>query len=109
MNNNCLFSTTTNNDFSNRILSEAYQLISDAALNSQKESHEKYELKNKIIEEAKDMTTQEKINAIDNNYDRRNQENWHNILNFTVFSFGVISIILGSPIAIKNIRKLIVS
>ena len=53
------------------------------------------------------MNTQEQLDAMDRNYDRRNQERWQNVLYFAVVSFSVVGIAIGSPIAVKNVRKLL--
>ena len=53
------------------------------------------------------MNTQEKLDAMDRNYARRNQERWQNILCFAVISFSVVRIAIDSPTTIKNIRRLL--
>ena len=65
------------------------------------------ETKKKLIESANDMNTQEKLDAMDRNYVRRNQEHWQNILCFAVISFSVVRLAIDSPAAIKNIRRLL--
>lgn len=53
------------------------------------------------------MSTQEKLNAMDTNYDRRNQERWQNALfYFAIISFSVVGL-AGSTFAVKNVRKLL--
>lgn len=89
------------------IIDEVRQKISDAATDAEVTSKEKYITKLKLIESADDMNTQEKLDAIDKNYDRRNQERWQNVLYFAVISFSVAGIAIGSPVAIKNIRRLL--
>ena len=69
-------------------------------------SKEKYDLKNRLIENAADMTTQEKLDAIDLNYDRHNQEVWQNILIAGFAALGLIGLASGNPTIIKNIRRL---
>ncbi|MCD8014310.1 MAG: hypothetical protein LUG99_14245 [Lachnospiraceae bacterium] len=66
-------------------------------------SKEKYERKEKLIEEAKDMSTKEKLDALDQNYDRHNQEVWQNMLIF----LALIGIAAGSPTIIRNVRRLV--
>ena len=70
-------------------------------------SEEKYITKQKLIVSADDMNTQEQLDAMDRNYDRRNQERWQNVLYFAVVSFSVVGIAIGSPIAIKNVHRLL--
>lgn len=89
------------------ILTDVQQKISEAAFSAEKESKEKYEAKAKLIEAATDMSTQEKLDAMDKNYERRNQENWQNVLTFATVSIGVIGLVVGSPAAVKTVRKLI--
>ena len=91
----------------NIIVNEICQKISDATTNAENASKEKYITKKKLIESANDMNTQEKLDAMDRNYDRRNQERWQNVLYFAVVSFSVVGIAIGSPIAIKNVHRLL--
>lgn len=94
------------NSLQNIIFNEVRQKIFDAATDAENISKEKYTAKEKIIESANDMSTQEKLDAMDKNYDRRNQERWQNVLYFAVISFGVVGIAIGSPVAVKNVRRL---
>ena len=108
MNNNNLIQATNEQDtMQSTIINEVRQKISDAAINAENTSKEKYAAKEKLIASADDMTTQEKLDAMDSNYDRRNQERWQNVLRFAAMSFGVVGIAIGSPIAVKNVRKLL--
>lgn len=90
------------------LLDDIHQIISDAVSESEKMSKEKYQVKLKLIESASDMSTQEKLDAIDKNYDCWNQEHWQNILTLTVASVVLIGLVAGSSVAIKATRKLIV-
>ena len=47
------------------------------------------------------------MDATDKNYDRRNQERWQNALYFTVASLSIVGLAVGSPVAVKNIHKLL--
>ena len=91
----------------NIIINEICQEISDATANAEKASEEKYIARKKLIESANDMNTKEKLDAMDRNYARRNQERWQNILCFAVISFSVVRIAIDSPTTIKNIRRLL--
>ena len=107
MNNNNLTQITNEKDTLQKIvISEVHQKVSDATTDAEKTSKEKYITKQKLIESAKDMTTQEKLDAMDKNYDRRNQERWQNVLHFAVISFSVVGLAIGSPVAVKNVRRL---
>lgn len=70
-------------------------------------SKEKYERKVKLIEEAKDMSTKEKLDSLDQNYVRHNQEVWQNILIFSTISLALIYVAAGSPTIIKNVRRFV--
>ena len=72
-------------------------------------SKEKYDLKARLIENADDMTTKEKLDALDHNYDRHNQEVWLNIIFFGAISFALIGIAAGNPTIIRNIRSKLVA
>ena len=87
-------------------IDEVYQKIADAATDAENDSKEKYIAKGNLIDSANDMSTQEKLDAWDENYDRRNQERWKNLLYFTAASFTLIVITIGSPTAVRNIHKL---
>lgn len=91
--------------FQNIIIDEFHQKISDVAADAEVASKEKYITKLKSIESADDMNTQEKLDAMDRNYDRRNQEHWQNVLCFAVISFSVVGIAVGFPVAIKNVLR----
>ena len=91
----------------NIIINEVRQKIVNASTDAEATSKEKYIIKLKLIVSADDMNTQEKLDAMDRNYDRRNQECWQNVLYFAVISFSVVGIAIGSPVAIKNVRRLL--
>lgn len=89
------------------IINEVLQKISDETTDAETTSKEKYIAKQKLIESANDMNIQEKLDAMDRNYNCRNQERWQNVLCFAVISFSVVGLAIGSPAAIKNVRKLL--
>ena len=77
MNENNLTQTTNEHDtLQSIVISEVRQKISNTANDAENTAKEKYIAKQKLIESADDMTTHEKLNAMDKNYDRRNQERW---------------------------------
>lgn len=98
---------TETNSLKNIIFDEVHQKISNTIIDAENVSKEKYATKEKLIESANDMTTQEKLDAIDKNYDRRNQERWQNMLYYAMISFSMVGIVLSNPVAIKNVRKLL--
>lgn len=89
------------------ILKDIIKKISEAANDAENVSKEKYAAKAKLIEAANDMSTKEKLDATDKNYDRRNQEGWQNVLCFAVASLSAVGLAVGSPVAVKNIHKLL--
>lgn len=89
------------------IIEDIRKRISEVASDAENVSKEKYIVKAKLIEAADDMTTPEKLDALDSNYDRRNQERWQNVLYFAVISFSVVGIAICSPVAAKNVRRLL--
>ena len=58
--------------------------VSEVSATLNETSKEKYDKKITLIENAQDMTTKEKLDAIDKCYDRRTQESWQNILRFGI-------------------------
>lgn len=88
------------------ILENIYQKVFVTITDEENMSKEKYTAKIKLIENAADMSTREKLDAMDKNYDRRTQEYRQNILPFAVISLCISGLVIGSPIAAKNIQKL---
>lgn len=70
-------------------------------------SKEKYDLIARLIEEADDMTTKEKLDTLNQNYDRHNQEVWHGIIIFGFVSLTLIGIAVGNPTIVKNVSRLV--
>ena len=69
-------------------------------------SKSKYDFKVKLIEEAKDLNTKEKLEELDKNYDRHNQEVWQNFATFCIVGLSLVGIAVGGPTVIKNIHKI---
>ena len=87
------------------LINDVRKKISEATTDAENESKEKYAAKTKLIENATDMSTKEKLDAMDKNYDRRNQERWQIVHCFAVRSLILVGLAIGSPVALKNIRK----
>lgn len=104
--NNSMPTWARQNTLQEVILNDVYQKISDAVSDSEKMSKEKYNAKLKLIESATDMSTQEKLDALEKNSDRQKQEHLQNILTFAVVS-SLLGLAVGSPTAVKVMRKLI--
>lgn len=104
-----IFNTTDDSNFKDTIFSDVQKILSDTILSTEKESKDKYETKAKLIEKATDMSTQEKLTALDKNYACRNLEAWQNILYFAAISVGALGLFIGNPVTTKNVRKLLVS
>lgn len=81
--------------------------VSEVSATLNETSKEKYDKKITLIENAQDMTTKEKLDAIDKCYDRRTQESWQNILHLARVSALIIGLAAGSPAAIKSFKRLI--
>ncbi len=79
--------------------------ITDAVDGLASTSKEKYERNATLIENATDLTTQEKLNANNENYDRHRQEIFEGIV-FTVLSLALIGIAVKNPTAIKRVLRL---
>ena len=63
----------------------------------------KYLLKARMIEECQDMSTKEKLVALDSNYDRHNQEVLRNIIITSIFSLALMGIVKGAPTILKKV------
>ena len=70
-------------------------------------SKEKYERKAKLIEEAEDMNTKEKLEAMDQNYDRHNQEVLQGVVRLGMAILIVVCITSGNTTVIKVVRHLV--
>jgi hypothetical protein len=70
-------------------------------------SKEKYHEKAKLIEEAEDLSTQEKLDALDSNYDRHNREVWQGILSLAACGVAVWGIVTFGPSIAKGARGII--
>ena len=53
------------------------------------------------------MTTEEKLLAMDKNYDRHSLEVWQSIIAFGGISLVVICVVSGNPTIIKGIQRLV--
>lgn len=70
-------------------------------------SKEKYDHKAKLIDNASDITTQQKLDAYDQNYKHYNQEIWCDILIFGVVALGLIGLASYNPAINKNVRRFV--
>lgn len=83
-------------------IKEIYKKTHEIIFDAENESKKKYIAKRKLIESADDMSTREKLDAMDKNYDRWNQEHRQNALNFTIIFLGLVGIAIGGPIVVKK-------
>ena len=83
-------------------IKEIYKKTHEVVFDSENESKKKYIVKRKLIESADDISTREKLDAMDKNYDRWNQERRQNALNFTIIFLGLFVIAIGGPIVVKK-------
>lgn len=110
MNENNLLRTTNEQDTLQSIyISEICKKISDAITDAENSSREKYATKQNLIKSANDMNTNEKLEAMDRNNERRNQERWQNTRFFVVKSFIVVGISIVNLVAVKNVRRVIIA
>lgn len=96
--NNLLRTTKEQGTLQSIFISEIRKKISDATTDAENTSKEKYATKQKLIESANDMNTHEKLEAMDRNCDRRNQERWQNALYFAVIFSSVVGVSIGSRV-----------
>ena len=102
MNNNMSImhiNTEGNNDFIENCITDAMDVLAST-------SKEKYQQKATLIENSTDMTTQDKLSALDENYDRRMQEIIINVA-ITILSATLVGIALKNPTAIKRVLRLV--
>lgn len=103
---NAVQSSNELNFLQDMILNEVCPKFWDALTDAENNSKEKYATKQRLIESANDMTTQERSDAIDKNYGCRNHERWQIALSFAMIYFIVVGIAYRDPSALKNICNL---
>lgn len=91
--------TDGNDDFIENYITDAMDTLAST-------SKEKYEQKTCLIENATDMTTQEKLHALDENYDRHVHEIIMGVA-ITVLSVTFLGIAIKNPTAIKRVLRLV--
>ena len=88
-------STTIQNNSSTQFLNDFSNMIFNFLNYSKNISEKKYETNLKLIESAKDMSTNEKLNAVTLNHKLKKQENYENLAlsSFISLSLFVCSLI----------------
>lgn len=86
------------NDFIGNCINDAIDALAST-------SKEKYEQKSSLIENATDMTTQEKLHALDENYDIHMQEIIMGVT-ITVLSLTILGIAIKNHTTIKQVLRL---
>lgn len=81
-------------------------IISNFFTESQKTSKELYTEKLKLITSAKDMSTAEKLTAMNDSYSTWYQQNWQSVCCLCIIAFSTTA---GVSIAIKAVRKVLVA
>lgn len=99
-------SITSFTNIPSSLQNEMSLIISNAFTESQKTSKELYTEKLKLITSAKDMSTTEKLTAMNDSYSTWYQQNWQNVCCLCII---VLSTTVGVPIAIKAVRKVLVA
>lgn len=107
MNKNNLIQATSEQGIIKDTIKGIHKKISETSSDGANTSKEKYLAKVKLIEEANDISTQEKLNAMDSNYDCWNKEHWQNMFYYTFVSFSMLGVTIGSYVAVKSVRKLL--
>lgn len=82
----------------NNILDEVRRKFFEVVGNAEVTSKDKYITKLKLIESADDISFQEKLDAMDKNYNCRKQEHYQNLFYLAIISFSVV----GISVVIKN-------
>jgi len=70
-------------------------------------SKNKYDKKNHLIENATDLNTSEKLEAMDQNFTQYVREEYNGIIIFAFLSISIMGITTMSPTVIKSFKKLI--
>ena len=96
---------TTSNNIINAVMQNASEQISEVATSLNETSKEKYNKKISLIENASDMTTKEKLDAMDHCYECITHEAWQNVLLYVGVSVTIIGFAIGSPVAIKSFKN----
>lgn len=99
-------SITSFTNIPSSLQNEMSLIISNAFTESQKMSKELYTEKLKLITSAKDMSTAEKLTAMNDSYSTWYQQNWQNVCCLCIIA---LSTTVGVPIAIKAVRKVLVA
>lgn len=100
---NCISDSITEVNIS--FITDRLKKVNDSLCHTSKE---KYDLKAKLIKEADDMTSKEKLDALDQNYDRHNQEVWQNIIIFGVVSITLIEIAVRNLSIVKKVHRFVI-
>lgn len=103
---NVVQSSNESNFLQEMILNEVCPKFWDALTDAENTSKEKYAAKQRLIESANDMTTQERLDAMDKNYGCWNHERWQIALSFAMIYFIVVGIAYRDTSALKNTRSL---
>lgn len=89
----------------NTIIGESYKKTLEILTDAEKTSIEKYKTKEEMIKSAKDLSTKEKLEAMDQNYDRKEVEQWKNALLYTTLTIGLTAFIYKFPIDTSRTYK----
>ena len=105
--NNTITTMPGENTISYDVQDAIHQMIYETVNDTNNEADEKYKTKEKLIQDAPNMSTQERLDALDQNYDRWNHERWQNATVYIGLTLGVLCIAVGGPTAVKAVRKFI--
>ena len=98
MTENNLTKTTNAENIEKNSIEELLKITFEATVDANNISKEKYSAKLKLIAGANDMSTQEKLDAMDRNYNCWNEERWKNVFHYALafFSIYALASLIGS-------------
>lgn len=101
--------TNAPSSMQNEVFNKMSIIVSNAFNESEKASKELYNEKSKLIISAKDMSTAEKLTALNENYCTRHQQQSQNVCSHIV-GFGIIVCVsVVTPVIVKFTQKMLVA
>lgn len=101
--------TNAPSSMQNEVFNEMSIIVSNAFNESEKASKELYNEKSKLIISAKDVSTAEKLTALNENYCTRHQQQSQNVCSHIV-GFGIIVCVsVVTPVIVKFTQKMLVA
>lgn len=104
---NAITNGSTNVTFYNSQSDAVSKKLTDTVKKLNDVSKSKYDKKNHLIENATDLNTSEKLEAMDQNFTKYVHEEYSGIIIFAFLSISIMGITTMSPTVIKSFKKLI--